>query len=460
MATSGTTAFELPGFEGALFYPGEAGHDEARAVFNGMIDRHPALVARCVTADDVVAAVNLARDEGVSLSVYGGGHGVTGSAVVDDGICVDLRGMKDISVDPETQTVRAEAGLTWGEFDAATTEHGLAVTGGRVPDTGIAGLALGSGSGWLERKCGFTCDNLVKAEVVTADGRKVVASADENPELFWGLRGGGGNFGIVTAFHLRLHELPPLVLGGLLAWPGFMGGEVARMYRDLVADAPDDFGSALAFITAPPEEFVPEPARGQPAVGMVICWTGDLDEGERFLASVRAFGPPAVDLVGPMPYLAVQQLLEPGNQRGHRNYWTADFLAELPDEAIDAFVERATKPISPLSQMIIIPGGGAISRVADDADAFGERHAPFNIHMLSMWDGEEHDAANIAYTKDISAAMKRWTTGAVYLNFIGDEGTERVRSGFGPEKFARLQALKKEWDPQNLFCHNQNIPPA
>jgi len=333
------------------------------------------------------------------------------------------------------------------------------VSGGRVSDTGIAGLALGSGSGWLERKCGFTCDNLVKAEVVTADGRTVIASADENPELFWGLRGGGGNFGIVTAFHLRLHEITD-VLGGFLVWPGFMGADVTRMYRELVAGAPDDFGSGLAFITAPSEEFVPEPARGQPAVAMVVCWAGDLEEGERFLAPVRESLPPAVDLVGPMPYLAVQQLLEPGNQRGHRNYWTADFLAELPDDAVDAFVSRATQPISPLSQMILIPGGGAISRVAEDADAFGERHAPFNIHMLSMWEGAEHDAANIAYTKEIAAAMKPWTTGAVYLNFIGDEGTERVRSGFGPEKYARLQALKKEWDPQNLFCHNQNIPPA
>jgi FAD/FMN-containing dehydrogenase len=440
--------------------PGDVRYDEAREVFNGMIDRRPQVIMRCESTDDVVAVVNYARDSGLPLSVYGGGHSVTGAAVVDGGVVCDMRGMKGIDVDPDARMVRAEAGLNWGEFDAATQEHGLAVTGGRVPDTGIAGLALGSGSGWLERKLGFTCDNLVKAEIVTADGRKVIASADENPELFWGLRGGGGNFGIVTAFHLRLHEIGPLLLGGLLAWPGFMGGEVTRMYRDLVADAPEDFGSGLAFITAPPEEFVPEPARGQPAVGMVVCWSGDLDEGEQFLAPVREFGPPAVDLVGPMPYVAVQQLLEPGNQRGHRNYWTADFLAELPDDAVDALVARATQPISPLSQIVLIPGGGAISRVPEDADAFGERHAPFNIHILSMWDGAEHDAANIAFTKELGAALKPWTTGAVYLNFIGDEGEERIRSGFGPEKFARLQALKKDWDPQNLFRNNQNIPPA
>src|SRR6478752_4077758 len=228
MATTGTETFELPGFQGELFHPGGEGYDDARAVFNGMIDRRPLLIARCADADDVVAAVNLAREHGITLSVYGGGHGVTGAAVVDGGICVDLRGMKGISVDPEARTVRAEGGLNWGEFDAATTEHGLVGTGGRVPSTGIAGLALGSGSGWVERKFGFACDNLIEAEVVTADGRTVTASASEKPELFWGLRGGGGNFGVVTAFHLRLHPIGPLLLGGLLAWPGFMGGEVAR----------------------------------------------------------------------------------------------------------------------------------------------------------------------------------------------------------------------------------------
>jgi FAD/FMN-containing dehydrogenase len=455
-----TTTSQISGFSGIEINPGDAEYDEARAVFNGMIDRRPEVILRCTSADDVVAVVNHARDTGLPLSVYGGGHSVTGAAVVDGGVVCDMRGMKGVAVDADAQVARAEAGMNWGEFDAATQEHGLAVTGGRVPDTGIAGLALGSGSGWLERKLGFTCDNLVKAELVTADGRKVVASADDNPELFWGLRGGGGNFGIVTAFHLRLHPIGPLLLGGLLAWPGFMGGDVARMYRDLVADAPDDFGSALAFITAPPEEFVPEPARGQPAVGMVVCWAGDLDDGERFLAPVRAFGPPAVDLLGPMPYVAVQQLIAAGNPRGLRNYWSADFLAELPDEAIDTLVARGTQPISPFSQVLLIPGGGAISRVADDADAFGERHAPFNTHFLGMWEDSADDAANISYIKELSAAMKPWTTGTAYLNFLGDEGEGRVRSAFGPEKFARLQALKKQWDPDNLFCHNQNIPPA
>ena len=264
-------SFDLPGFQGELIHPGTPAYDEARAVFNGMIDRRPGLIARCAGPDDVAAAVRIARDHDLPLSVYGGGHGVTGSAVCDAGVCVDLRGMKGITVDPAAKTVRAEAGLTWGELDAATQEHGLAVTGGRVSSTGIAGLTLGSGSGWLERSFGFVCDNLVKAEVVTADGEQVIASEDENPDLFWGLRGGGGNFGIVTAFHLRLHDLGPIVFGGMLMYPAAMGGELLRFYRDFMTNAPDEVCSGLAFITAPPEEFVPEPVRGQPVIGVVCC---------------------------------------------------------------------------------------------------------------------------------------------------------------------------------------------
>jgi FAD/FMN-containing dehydrogenase len=459
MATTGTTTFELPGFKGSLFYPGEPGYDEARAVFNAMIDRHPSLIARCATDDDVVAAVNLARQQGISLSVYGGGHGVTGSAVIDDGICVDLRGLKGISVDPATQTVRAEGGLTWGEFDAATTEHGLAVTGGRVMSTGIAGLALGSGSGWLERKFGYTCDNLIKAEVVTADGRKVVASETENPDLFWGLRGGGGNFGIVTAFHFQLLPIPPLLLGGLLIFPAEVGRDLVRFYRDFMLGAPDEVGGGVAFITAPPAPFVPPEVQGHPVIGMVVTYCGDPDEGARVVAPLREFGP-AVDLLEPMPYVAVQQLLEPANPHGMQNYWTADFYDTLPDDAVDTLVEHATKPVSPLGQVILVPGGGAVSRVPEDAMAFGQRHSQWNIHYLSMWMDPADDPTNIDFTRAISGAMKPFAAGRVYLNFIGEEGQARVESGYGPEKYARLQALKREWDPDNLFCHNQNIKPS
>ena len=454
------TEFDIPGFGGELVRPGDDGYDTARQVFNGMIDRRPALIARCSGADDVAAAVNLARTEDLPVSIYGGGHGVTGSAVVDAGICVDLRPMKGIAVDPEGRTVRAEGGLNWGELDAATQEHGLAVTGGRVTDTGVAGLALGSGSGWLERKLGFTCDNLVAAEVVTADGRQVVASEDENPDLFWGLRGGGGNFGVVTAFHFRLHPVGPIVLGGMLMYPAEVARELVRVYRDFMLTARDEVGTALAFITAPPVDFVPEPVRGQPVVGIIVCYVGPVEEGEADLAPLREFGPPGVDLVQPMPYVAVQQLLDPPNQKGMQNYWTADFLADLPDEAVDTLVEHATKPVSPLSQIILVPMGGAVARVPEDAMAFGQRTAPWNIHYLSMWPDPNANDENIAYTRAIASAMKPWTTGRAYLNFIGDEGTGRVEAAFGPEKYARLQALKDTWDPTNLFRHNQNIPPS
>jgi FAD/FMN-containing dehydrogenase len=455
-----TTRYEIPGFAGQLLHDGDTGYDDARTVFNAMIDRRPALIARCTNADDVSAAVRFAVGNALPISVYGGGHGVTGAAVIDGGVCIDLRPMHAVDVDPAARLAHVDAGATWGEVDAATQAHGLAVTGGRVTTTGVAGLALGSGSGWLERKFGFTCDNLERAELVTADGRQVGASATENAELFWGIRGGGGNFGVVTRFHLRLHELGPIVLGGMLIYPGPMAREILTFWRDFMTDAPEEVGSGIAFITAPPEEFVPEPARGHPCVGVVLCYAGPVEDGEAALRPLREFGPPAVDMVSPMPYVAVQQLLDPPNQKGMRNYWTADFFAELPDKAADVFVEHATKPVSPLTQIILVAGRGAIARVGEDETALGWRQAPWSVHYLSMWPDAAADETNISYTRDFAAAMKPWTTGQVYLNFIGDEGLHRVEAAFGPEKFARLRALKREWDPDNVFRHNQNIPPA
>ena len=458
--TKSTVDLGIPHFAGELIYPGDAGYDAARAVFNAMVDRRPSVIARCTSADDVAAVVAHATSQQLPLSIYGGGHGVTGSAVLDDGVCLDLRGMKGIEVDAAQRTARAEAGLTWGEFDAATQEHGLAVTGGRVTDTGISGLTLGSGSGWLERKFGFTCDSLVKAEVVTADGKQVVASADENPDLFWGLRGGSGNFGVVTAFHFQLHPLGPIVLGGMLMYPGPMARELVRFWRDYMLKAPDEVGSGVAFVTAPSEEFVPEPVRGQPVVAVILLYAGDPDEGEEVIRPLREFGPPGIDLVDRIPYVAVQQLIDHANPKGVLNYWSSDFLTGLPDEAVDTFVDHAGAPVSPMSQMLVIAGGGAIARVDEDATAFGQRDAPFNTHYLSLWTDPADNERNIAYTKGIAAAMKPWATGRVYLNFIGDEGPGRVEAAFGPEKFARLQALKDKWDPTNVFCHNQNIPPT
>ena len=448
-------------FSGQVIGPDDIGYDEARAVFNGLIDHKPERIMRCASAADVAAAIGTARAAGLPISVYGGGHGVTGSAVVDGGLCVDLRGIDHVEVDAAAATARVGGGATWGAVDAATQESGLAVTGGRVSGTGVGGLSLGSGSGWLERTYGFTCDSLRSAEVVTAAGDVVTASEESHPDLFWAIRGGGGNFGVVTEFTFALHPVGPVVLGGMLLYPGFMAKDVLRNWRDFMLGAPREVGSGVALITAPPADFVPAEARGMPAAGVIVLYVGDVEEGRRVLEPLTAFGPPAADLVGPMPYVAVQQLLDAPNPKGMHNYWSGDFLAEFPDEAIDAFVDNVQPPVSPLTQMIVVAGGGAISDFTDDDMAFGNRTAPFNMHYLSMWPPDPaQDKANIDKTRQVAAALKPWTTGGVYLNFIGDEGLTRVESAFGPEKYARLRKIKRVWDPDNVFRHNQNIPPS
>jgi FAD/FMN-containing dehydrogenase len=450
----------LHSLHGRLIWPDDPGYDDARRVFNAMFDRRPALVVRCADPEDVVQGLAYARATGADVTVYGGGHAVTGSAVADGAVCLDLRGMKGIEIDPVARVARVEAGCTWGEFDAAAQQHGLAVTGGRVSTTGVFGLALGSGSGWLERSLGYTCDNLLAAEIVTADGRVVTASADVNPELFWGTRGGGGNFGVVTRMTLRLHPVGPLVLGGMLLYPAAQAMDVLRSWTTFMGTAPDEVGGALAFVTAPPADFVPPALRGQPAVAVIVCYTGDLERGPEVVAPLLAFGPPAVSMVQPMPYLALQQLIDAGNPHGMRNYWSADFYGELPEDALQTLCDAATRPVSPLTQVICVRSGGAIARMPEDATAFGNRAVTYNVHYLSMWGDSSEDGTNIAYTKALLAAMKPWSTGGVYLNFIGDEGQARVRSAFTAEKWSRLQALKRVWDPDNVFRHNQNIPPA
>jgi FAD/FMN-containing dehydrogenase len=445
-----------PGLHGRLVWPDDPGYDDARRVFNAMVDRRPALIVRCAGTADVVQGLAHARSTGAEVTVYGGGHGVTGSAVADDAVCLDLRGMRGIEVDPVARVVRVETGCTWGELDAATQQHGLAVTGGRVPSTGVAGLALGSGSGWLERSLGYTCDNLLAAEVVTASGEVVTASAEANP----GLRGGGGNFGVVTEMTFRLHPVGPLLLAGMLLHPATQALEVLRAWTTFMDTAPDEVGGAAAFITAPPADFVPPALRGQPVLGVIVVYHGDVEQARDVLAPLLGFGPPAVTMVQPMPYLAVQQLIEGGNRHGLRNYWSADFYADLPDEALETLCASATRPVSPLTQVICVRAGGAVARVPEDATAFGNRAARYNVHYLSMWADASEDSRNISRTRAMLAEMKPWSTGGVYLNFIGDEGQARVRSAFTDEKWDRLRALKRVWDPDNVFRHNQNIPPA
>lgn len=448
----------IPGFSGTLIHPGDAGYDAARAVFNRMIDRRPALIACCRNPDDVVLAVKLALETGLPVSVYGGGHAVTGYAVCDDGIVIDLRGMKTITVDPVARTCRAEAGLTWGEFDAATGAHGLAVTGGRNPNTGIAGLSLGSGSGWLERKLGYACDNVLALEIVTADARRVTASATENPDLYWAVRGGGGNFGVVTSFRFQLARLPEELLGGVVVYRPEDAGAVLRHFREFMAEAPDDIGGAVALTAAPDIPPVPAELRNRAAVLVNLLYAGPMAEAIPALAPLRGFGRPVVDLVGPTSYPAFQAAGPTWSDL--RNYWTADFYDDLPDAAVNRLAEIALDPVSPTSNTFIAPGGGKAGRIPEDDNAFGERRAAFNIHYLSSWPDAADDARHIARTRAMSAALKPWSTGRVYLNYIGNEGQARIDNAFGPAKMARLQAIKAKWDPHNLFRNNQNIRPA
>jgi FAD/FMN-containing dehydrogenase len=450
-------------FQGELLTEGDGGYDEARKVFNGCFDRRPALIARCTCTSDVQAAVDYARATGITVSVKGGGHSAQGFAAWDESLMIDLTPMKGIEIDADAAVVRAEPGLTWGEFDAATQEHGLAITGGRFSTTGIAGLTLGSGSGWLERRCGLTSDNLLSAEVVTADGSVVTASADENPELLWGLCGGNGNFGIVTSFTYRMHRIGPMIYGGMLVALPDRAADVLRFLRDFMAQAPDDLGVTPAFVSAPPEPDVPEAMHFAPILGLVVCWTGPIEEGEKWLAPVREVAQPVMDKVGPMPYTALQTMLDGSAPYGTRAYMKAEFLPELSDEAIEQLVRYGNDRPGPMVQLIVEPMGGAIDRVEADRSALS-RDAAWCYHALAMWpqDNTEEAAADIhaAWAKGLSADIAEHTMDGVYLNFTSDDDGDRVRRTYGPERYARLQALKDKYDPTNLFHLNPNIPPS
>jgi FAD binding domain/Berberine and berberine like len=447
-------------FEGDVLLQGDAGYDDARKLFNAMIDRKPRVIVRAANTQDVIAAVALARETGLALAIKGGGHGVNGHAACDGGIMLDLSPLRRISVDPGARTVIAEAGVNWGEFDAATTAHGLATTGGRVTTTGIAGLTLGTGSGWLERLHGYTADNLVSADVVTADGTLVHASKDENADLFWGLRGGGGNFGVVVNFEYRLHEIPELMLGGMLLWPFERAGDVIRAYREFMKDAPDEVSGAAALVTAPPAPFVPAELQGRHVVGVIAIALSEPGRGEELFRPLREFGPPAVDIVGPMPYTAVQQLLDPGNPPGLFNYWKAELVDELSDELIDLSVEHADRMGRSHSVMLFQPLGGQIARVPDDANAITARSAPWTAHCIGEWETSEETEAELAWVKAWGSLIEPFKRAGAPLTFRADEGDEHVRSAFGREKYDRLVALKDKYDRGNLFRLNQNIKPS
>jgi FAD/FMN-containing dehydrogenase len=440
-----------------LVKPNDLRYDEMRSVYNGMIDKRPAVIARCSSPTDVIEALELARTEHLEVAVRAGGHSVAGMCVNDDGLVIDVRPMKQIAVDLRSGHARVGAGVTWGEFDRATQQHGLATTGGRISTTGVAGFTLGGGSGWAERAFGLACDNLVSVDLVTAEGREVTASEDHNPDLFWALHGGGGNFGVATSFVFALHDLGPLVTAGLLMWSGDAGRQVAGAYRDYAYSAPDQFGSGLFFITAPPEEFVPGTLQGTTVAAIAALWVGDVDEGAEAMAPLRALDPD-VDVVGPMPYAEFQCMID--DPPGRHNYWSAEYLDTLPDAALDVFVTHGFERPSPFTQPVLMPWGGAVARVGEDATPMTKRNASWVVHPFAMWEDPADSAKNIAWTKAVRRDMEPYANGGIYLNYIGHEGPDRVRAAYGEEKYRRLATIKAEWDPTNRFKGNQNIQPA
>ena len=448
-------------FTGELIRPDHPNYDEARKLFNGTIDKRPALIARCASREDVKSALAYAREEGLIVAVRGGGHSTAGHSCCDDGIVIDVGPMKDVEIDSDARTGRFGAGLNWGELDAATQEHGLAVTGGRVTHTGVAGLTLGSGSGWIERKYGPTAESLISVEIVTADGEVVRASEDENADLFWGIKGGGGNFGVVTEFEFHLHPVGPIVFGGMILHPRSAAPELLRFYRDFMDKAPEDVGGGLALITAPPEDFIPEEARGKPACGVIVVYLGDPEEGEEALRPLLAWGEPVLKMVQPMPYVAIQQLIDAGNPWGINEYFKVDYLAELPDEAIDTAIKKAEEVGSPFTQLIFFRLGGAMDRIDRASMALEIPDARWGYFCLAMWWDPEQTERERTWAREFMETMRPWTVDKAPPNFISpDDAATRLRTSYGEEKFARLIALKDEYDPENVFALNQNIPPS
>lgn len=439
--------------QGGLHEPGDPYYEDSCTLFNTMVERRPRLVAECVTPDDVVATLAFARRNDLPISVRAGGHSVAGRCLVDDGVVIDVRRMADVDVDAERRIARVGGGATAADLDRATQLHGLATTGGRVSSTGVAGLTLGGGSGWLERKHGLACDNIVAAELVTWDGRVVRADEDEHSELLWALRGGGGSFGVVTALELTLHPVGPEVYAGELIFPASRAHEVLRAFRDLMNDAPDELSLACSLATAPDDEAVPSHLRGRPIVDVLGMWAGEVAEGERALAPVRALGPDA-DFFGPVAYADFQCSVD--DPPGYRNYWTAENVVDLPDDAIDVIVRRAAQLPAGPSQIFIVAWGGAVTGFGPGHSPLAGRDARFIVHPLLLWTDSEDDESCRAIARSVRRDMAAWSTGGAYPNFLGEEGPARMTAAYGTSA-ARLAAVKSAWDPHGLFRTHQAI---
>jgi len=442
---------------GEVIAPDDEGYQEARKVYNAMIERRPAVVVRCANTGDVIAAVNFARDNQLDLAVRGGGHSVPGFGTCDDGVVIDLSGMRGVHVDPASRTARAEGGATWGDFNAATYAFGLATTGGIISTTGVGGLTLGGGIGYLTRGYGLSCDNLVSADVVTADGRFLVASEDENDDLFWALRGGGGNFGVVTSFEFRLHPVKD-IYGGPMFYELSDTGDLLRFYREFIADAPEELGAFPAFQIAPPLPFIPENRHGDTFVAIVACWAGPLEQGPQALKPFHDLAPVVAEFVGPMPYPALNSAFDALLPPGLQHYWKANFVTELTDEAIQAHVEHGPKVPAVSSTMHIYPINGACHRVAPDATAFAYRDANFATVIAGMWPEPADNEANIEWVRDYYDATAPYSEEGGYVNFMAADDQDRIKANYRGN-YQRLVDIKRKYDRDNLFHLNQNIAP-
>jgi FAD/FMN-containing dehydrogenase len=446
------------GIRGQVIQPGDDAYDEVRKVYNAMHDRRPKLIVRPANATDVATTVAFAGDAGLPFSVRGGGHNVTGFGTNDGGIVLDLSSMRNIQVNPRNKSAWVEGGATWGDVDRATHEFGLATPSGVISTTGVGGLTLGGGFGYLTRRYGLTSDNLRSANVVTADGRLVTASASENPELFWALRGGGGNFGVVTSFQFNLHPVDT-IFGGPIFYPADRAGDVIRFYRDFIAEAPPEMSAFFGFHIAPPAPFVPEHLHGAIACAIVVCWTGPLDQAEAAVKPIREAAPVALDLMGEMPYPALNSLFDALLPAGLQHYWKADFDRELTDAAIAVHEEYGPRVPNFLSLMHLYPLNGAVQNVAAGDTAFSYRDVKF-VHIIAGIDTEAANMpAHTAWVRDYWSALRPHSAGGAYVNFLMDEGQDRIKATYR-DNYARLAATKRTWDPNNLFRMNQNVVPA
>jgi FAD/FMN-containing dehydrogenase len=447
------------GFKGEIILPGDGAYENARKIWNAMIDKHPAVIARCATTSDVVRGVNFARDNGILLAVRGGGHNIAGNAICDDGIVIDLSQMKAASVDPDRRRVTIEGGATLADLDAATQVHGLATPLGINSTTGVAGLTLGGGFGWLSRKHGMTVDNLESAEVVTAAGEVVRANATEHPDLFWALRGGGGNFGVVTRFEFRLHPVGPDLLSGLIVYSISEAKSVLQQYREFLTKAPEALSVWAILRQAPPLPFLPERVYGKGIVALALIYVGDPKQGGPDIEPLRKFGTPLGEHVGLQPYVAWQQTFDPLLTPGARNYWKSHNLSTLKDGLFDAVIESIEKLPSPQCEIFFGAIGGATTRPAPDSTAYTHRDAMFVMNVHGRWEDPADDKRCIGWARDFFNASAHFASDGVYVNFLTADEGERVRSAYGPN-YDRLAQVKRKYDPNNLFRMNQNIKPA